>query len=131
MTWPDGDEVVQGEKRPAGRTVGAIKVEIANRRGELVQKLPGAAMRKLLVEQKILWHCEARGKEVTLLLLPERHFVSFAQAACLICNSQDFTVANCTCKSSSHSNALLTMFIAMVSLKPLKLQLFSVAAHSR
>ncbi|KAK2176980.1 hypothetical protein NP493_627g01018 [Ridgeia piscesae] len=60
VSWPEGDEVTHGEKRPAGKTIGAIKVEIANRKGELISKLPGAAggtSRKLLVELKVIWHC--------------------------------------------------------------------------
>ncbi|KAI0226091.1 Structural maintenance of chromosomes flexible hinge domain-containing protein 1 [Lamellibrachia satsuma] len=66
VTWPEGDEVQHGEKRPAGKTIGAIKVEIANRKGELINKLPGAAggtSRKLLVELKVIWH-SCNGDEV-------------------------------------------------------------------
>jgi hypothetical protein len=59
VTWPNGLEVVDNEKRPAGKTIGDIKVEISNRKGELISKLPGSAAKKLLVELKIIWHCES------------------------------------------------------------------------
>ncbi|KAL5015375.1 hypothetical protein ScPMuIL_009645 [Solemya velum] len=58
VTWPDGFPVVQNEKRPAGKTIGNIKIEIMNKRGETISKLPGtgAASKKLLVELKVVWH---------------------------------------------------------------------------
>ncbi|CAH1772323.1 unnamed protein product, partial [Owenia fusiformis] len=58
VTWPEGNEVKHGEKRAAGRTVGDIKVEIANRKGELISKLPGTAgqAKRLLMELKVIWH---------------------------------------------------------------------------
>lgn len=59
VTWPEGDELFHNEKRPAGKTIGAIKVEISNRRGELISKLPGSSQKKLLVELKIIWHSPA------------------------------------------------------------------------
>ncbi|XP_062594603.1 structural maintenance of chromosomes flexible hinge domain-containing protein 1-like [Saccostrea cucullata] len=60
VTWPEGDIVKPNEKRPAGKTIGAIKIEIENRKGEKIQKLPGttahASQKKLLVELKVVWH---------------------------------------------------------------------------
>jgi hypothetical protein len=37
---------------------GAIKIEIANKKGETISKLPGnaASSKRLLVELKIIWH---------------------------------------------------------------------------
>ena len=37
---------------------GDIKVEISNRKGEVVSKMPGVAAKKLLVELKVIWHCK-------------------------------------------------------------------------
>lgn len=42
--------------------LGALKIEIENRKGEKIQKLPGtsahASHKKLLVELKVIWHSE-------------------------------------------------------------------------
>ncbi|XP_066579517.1 structural maintenance of chromosomes flexible hinge domain-containing protein 1 isoform X2 [Amia ocellicauda] len=59
VTWPEGDELIQNDVRSAGTPVGAIRIEILNKRGEAMQKLPGAshnASKKLLVELKVTWH---------------------------------------------------------------------------
>uniref|UniRef100_T1ITP1 SMC hinge domain-containing protein n=1 Tax=Strigamia maritima TaxID=126957 RepID=T1ITP1_STRMM len=56
VTWPEGDQLLPNERRPAGKTIGAIKVQIKNRRGELIQKLPGSNQKKLLIELKLIWH---------------------------------------------------------------------------
>ena len=44
--------------------VGALKIEIENRKGEKIQKLPGtsahASHKKLLVELKVIWHSKYR-----------------------------------------------------------------------
>ncbi|XP_055997294.1 structural maintenance of chromosomes flexible hinge domain-containing protein 1-like isoform X2 [Ostrea edulis] len=60
VAWPEGDIVKPNEKRPAGKTIGALKIEIENRKGEKIQKLPGtsaqASQKKLLVELKVIWH---------------------------------------------------------------------------
>ncbi|XP_071103421.1 structural maintenance of chromosomes flexible hinge domain-containing protein 1-like isoform X1 [Haliotis cracherodii] len=58
ISWPEGNEVKQNGRRPAGETVGDVKVEICNKRGEMISKLPGTAAtsKKLLVELKIIWH---------------------------------------------------------------------------
>ena len=62
VSWPSGNEVVEGQERQAGQTVGDIKVEIANRKGEKISKLPTdrtmTSSKKLLVELKVIWHCE-------------------------------------------------------------------------
>ncbi|KAI8505876.1 inactivation of X chromosome by DNA methylation [Branchiostoma belcheri] len=62
VKWPEGDSLQNNDKIPAGRTIGAMKVEIYNRKGEAINRLPGgsgpgsAGSRKLLVELKIIWH---------------------------------------------------------------------------
>ncbi|CAM1306288.1 TMPRSS15 (predicted), partial [Pycnogonum litorale] len=56
LHWPEGDEVKNNYRLPAGKTIGAIKVEIANCRGDLISKLAGSSQRKLLVELRIVWH---------------------------------------------------------------------------
>ncbi|KAL8609443.1 hypothetical protein ACOMHN_006630 [Nucella lapillus] len=63
VNWPNGMEVVPGEKRPAGKTIGDIKVEVSNRRKELISKLPGSSAKKLLIELKVIWH-SPHGDEV-------------------------------------------------------------------
>ncbi|KAJ8322368.1 hypothetical protein KUTeg_000839 [Tegillarca granosa] len=65
ISWPEGFEVKQNEKRPAGKTIGAIKIEILNRKREFISKLPGTAAnsKKLLVELKVIWH-SPHGDEV-------------------------------------------------------------------
>lgn len=56
VSWPEGDEIKPNQKRQAGQAVGDIKVEIANRRGEVISKLPGSRQSKLLMELKVIWH---------------------------------------------------------------------------
>ncbi|KAM9308341.1 structural maintenance of chromosomes flexible hinge domain-containing protein 1 [Gastrophryne carolinensis] len=60
VTWPDGDALKENEEKLAGSPIGAIKIEILNKKGEAVQKLPGSshgASKKLLVVLKVLLHC--------------------------------------------------------------------------
>ncbi|XP_073487531.1 structural maintenance of chromosomes flexible hinge domain-containing protein 1 [Aquarana catesbeiana] len=67
VTWPEGDAVIENEERFAGAPIGAIRVEIFNKKGEAVQKLPGAshgAAKKLLVELKVLLHSPSGDNEV-------------------------------------------------------------------
>nr|XP_015209938.1 PREDICTED: structural maintenance of chromosomes flexible hinge domain-containing protein 1 [Lepisosteus oculatus] len=59
VTWPDGDELVQNDVRSAGTPIGAMRIEILNKKGEAMQKLPGSShgsTKKLLVELKVIWH---------------------------------------------------------------------------
>ena len=35
---------------------GDIKVEISNKKGEMISKLPGSRQSKLLIELKVVWH---------------------------------------------------------------------------
>ncbi|KAI1889131.1 hypothetical protein AGOR_G00175910 [Albula goreensis] len=57
VTWPEGNEWTQKEVRPAGTPFGPIHVEILNKKGELMAKMPGAnsASKKLLIELKVIW----------------------------------------------------------------------------
>ncbi|XP_030829849.1 structural maintenance of chromosomes flexible hinge domain-containing protein 1-like [Strongylocentrotus purpuratus] len=70
ISWPDSpesNEVHEGEKRPAGKRIGAIKAEIYDRKDQYMSKLPGAQhnSNKLTVEMKIIWHCPKSGdKEI-------------------------------------------------------------------
>ena len=36
--------------------VGDIRIEVSNRRGEYISKLPGSQQKKLYVELKLTWH---------------------------------------------------------------------------
>ncbi|XP_039253574.2 structural maintenance of chromosomes flexible hinge domain-containing protein 1-like isoform X2 [Styela clava] len=63
LTWPEGNEIVDGESRQSGVTIGAMRIEIRNRRKESIQKLPSnAGSRKLLLEQRLLYETNDRGK---------------------------------------------------------------------
>ncbi|MBZ3887166.1 Structural maintenance of chromosomes flexible hinge domain-containing protein 1 [Sciurus carolinensis] len=60
VTWPEGDELLPNEIRPAGTPIGALRIEILNKKGEAMQKLPGTShggSKKLLVELKVILHC--------------------------------------------------------------------------
>ncbi|KAK6490749.1 structural maintenance of chromosomes flexible hinge domain-containing protein 1 [Huso huso] len=65
VTWPEGEELDQNDIRSAGTPIGAIRIEILNKKGEAMQKLPGTShsgSKKLLVELKVIWHCKCKGK---------------------------------------------------------------------
>ncbi|XP_005997938.1 structural maintenance of chromosomes flexible hinge domain-containing protein 1 isoform X1 [Latimeria chalumnae] len=67
VTWPEGDELIANERRPAGTPIGALRIEILNKRGEAMQKLPGTShggSKKLLVELKVIWHSPDGDKEI-------------------------------------------------------------------
>ncbi|XP_070535302.1 structural maintenance of chromosomes flexible hinge domain-containing protein 1-like [Ptychodera flava] len=66
LSWPEGDAITPGEKRPAGKTVGAIQVEIQNRKRESISRLPGSihSSKKLLMELKIIWHAPHGNEEI-------------------------------------------------------------------
>lgn len=55
LEWPENDKLDPNSKIPAGTTIGAMKVDIVNGKGESVSKLPGDR-RRLLVELKVIWH---------------------------------------------------------------------------
>ncbi|XP_030830808.1 structural maintenance of chromosomes flexible hinge domain-containing protein 1 [Strongylocentrotus purpuratus] len=66
ISWPEANEVHAGEKRPAGKLIGAIKAEIHNRKGQSMSRLPGAQhnSKKLMVEMKIIWHSNGSDKVI-------------------------------------------------------------------
>ncbi|KAH7937043.1 hypothetical protein HPB49_007560 [Dermacentor silvarum] len=70
VTWPEGDQLYPNEKRPAGKAIGDIKVEIQNKKGENVSKLPGAQNKRLSVEMKIVWHSASGDKAVAQYVSP-------------------------------------------------------------
>uniref|UniRef100_A0A8C2FFZ1 Structural maintenance of chromosomes flexible hinge domain containing 1 n=1 Tax=Cyprinus carpio TaxID=7962 RepID=A0A8C2FFZ1_CYPCA len=65
VTWPEGNAWAENDVRPAGTVMGPIKVEILNKKGESVSRLPvvGAA-KKLVIELKVIWH-SPKGKVQT------------------------------------------------------------------
>ncbi|XP_067835802.1 structural maintenance of chromosomes flexible hinge domain-containing protein 1 isoform X2 [Heptranchias perlo] len=67
VTWPEGDELIANDSRPAGIPIGALRIEILNKKGEAMQKLPGTShggSKKLLVELKVIWHSSTGDKEI-------------------------------------------------------------------
>ncbi|XP_061025692.1 structural maintenance of chromosomes flexible hinge domain-containing protein 1 isoform X2 [Eubalaena glacialis] len=67
VTWPEGDELLPNEIRPAGTPIGALRIEILNKKGEAMQKLPGTShggSKKLLVELKVILHSPSGNKEI-------------------------------------------------------------------
>ncbi|XP_052606053.1 structural maintenance of chromosomes flexible hinge domain-containing protein 1 isoform X2 [Peromyscus californicus insignis] len=67
VTWPEGDELLPNEVRPAGTPIGALRIEILNKKGEAMQKLPGTShggSKKLLVELKVILHTSSGNKEI-------------------------------------------------------------------
>ncbi|XP_060056746.1 structural maintenance of chromosomes flexible hinge domain-containing protein 1 isoform X2 [Erinaceus europaeus] len=67
VTWPEGDELSPNETRPAGTPIGALRIEILNKKGEAMQKLPGTShggSKKLLVELKVVLHSSSGNKEI-------------------------------------------------------------------
>ncbi|XP_053324084.1 structural maintenance of chromosomes flexible hinge domain-containing protein 1 [Spea bombifrons] len=67
VTWPEGDALQENDEKDAGTPIGALKVEILNKKGEPMQKLPGSShgtAKKLLVELKVILHSPSGDKEV-------------------------------------------------------------------
>ncbi|KAM4686989.1 structural maintenance of chromosomes flexible hinge domain-containing protein 1 isoform 1-T1 [Amazona ochrocephala] len=67
VTWPEGDELLPNETRFAGAPIGALRIEILNKKGEAMQKLPGTShggSKKLLVELKVILHSPTGNKEI-------------------------------------------------------------------
>ncbi|CAN7988256.1 unnamed protein product [Ixodes hexagonus] len=70
VTWPEGDQLTPNEKRPAGKAIGDIKVEIQNQKGETVSKLPGPQSKRLSIEMKIVWHSPSGDQVVAQYVSP-------------------------------------------------------------
>ncbi|XP_039206965.1 structural maintenance of chromosomes flexible hinge domain-containing protein 1 isoform X2 [Crotalus tigris] len=66
ITWPEGDELLPNETKCAGFKIGALKVEILNKKGEAMQKLPGPShgSKKLLVQLKLILHSPGGNQEL-------------------------------------------------------------------
>ncbi|KAJ7338716.1 hypothetical protein JRQ81_012618 [Phrynocephalus forsythii] len=67
VTWPEGDELLPDDIKHAGAPIGALKIEILNKKGEAMQKLPGSrhgGSKKLLVELKVILHSPSGDKEL-------------------------------------------------------------------
>ncbi|XP_036453720.1 structural maintenance of chromosomes flexible hinge domain-containing protein 1 [Colossoma macropomum] len=58
ITWPEGNSWPDKAIRPAGTPLGPIQVEILNKKGETMSRLPVANVnaKKLLIELKVIWH---------------------------------------------------------------------------
>ncbi|XP_051755172.1 structural maintenance of chromosomes flexible hinge domain-containing protein 1 [Ctenopharyngodon idella] len=57
VTWPKGNDWAEKDARPAGTPLGPIKVDILNKNGETMSRLPVAGnSKKLSVDLKIIWH---------------------------------------------------------------------------
>ncbi|CAB1349523.1 unnamed protein product [Coregonus sp. 'balchen'] len=60
VTWPEGNPWTQNDVRPAGTPLGPLHVEILNKKGESISRIPSAtqnASRKALsIELKVVWH---------------------------------------------------------------------------
>ncbi|XP_063155220.1 structural maintenance of chromosomes flexible hinge domain-containing protein 1 [Candoia aspera] len=67
VTWPEGNELLPNETKHAGFTIGVLKIEILNKKGETMQKLPGSShgrLKKLLVELKVILHSPSGNEEI-------------------------------------------------------------------
>ncbi|XP_053571840.1 structural maintenance of chromosomes flexible hinge domain-containing protein 1 [Bombina bombina] len=67
VTWPEGDELNQNAEKDAGTPIGALRIEILNKKGEPMQKLPGTShgsSKKLLVELKVILHSSSGDKDI-------------------------------------------------------------------
>ncbi|KAI4890516.1 hypothetical protein NFI96_011443 [Prochilodus magdalenae] len=58
VTWPEGNSWPDKAVRPAGTPLGPIQVEILNKKGETMSRMPVANVnaKKLLIELKVIWH---------------------------------------------------------------------------
>ncbi|XP_071854423.1 structural maintenance of chromosomes flexible hinge domain-containing protein 1-like isoform X2 [Apostichopus japonicus] len=58
VKWPDGNEVKPGSKVPAGSVIGDIQVQLVNKKGEEIVKLPNTntAAKRFLMEQILIKH---------------------------------------------------------------------------
>ncbi|TRY59020.1 hypothetical protein DNTS_012405 [Danionella cerebrum] len=54
VSWPDGNAWIENSIHPAGTPLGPIKVEILNKRGDVISRL--ANSKKLLIELEVIWH---------------------------------------------------------------------------
>ncbi|XP_075441381.1 structural maintenance of chromosomes flexible hinge domain-containing protein 1 isoform X3 [Ascaphus truei] len=67
LTWPEGDVLEQDGEKDPGTPIGALRIEILNKKGEPMQKLPGTShggSKKLLVELKVILKSSSGDKEI-------------------------------------------------------------------
>ncbi|KAM6977635.1 LOW QUALITY PROTEIN: structural maintenance of chromosomes flexible hinge domain-containing protein 1 [Aplochiton taeniatus] len=59
VAWPQCNPWPQNTSQPAGTPLGPFQVEILNKKGESISRMPSgshAAAKKLLIELKVIWH---------------------------------------------------------------------------
>ncbi|KAF5895762.1 structural maintenance of chromosomes flexible hinge domain-containing protein 1, partial [Clarias magur] len=58
VTWPEGNPWPEKTIQPAGTPMGPIQVEILNKKGEKMSRLPGCSVntKKLQIDLKVFWH---------------------------------------------------------------------------
>lgn len=57
IIWPEGNAWGDKDSYPAGTPMGPIKVEILNRKGDSISRLPGTGnTKKLVIELTVTWH---------------------------------------------------------------------------
>lgn len=59
VAWPEGNPWVQNDVRPAGTHLGPLHVDVLNKKGESISRMPSSTHstpKKLLMELKVFWH---------------------------------------------------------------------------
>ncbi|XP_051523356.1 structural maintenance of chromosomes flexible hinge domain-containing protein 1-like isoform X2 [Myxocyprinus asiaticus] len=57
VSWPEGNPWSENDTRSAGTPLGPIKVEILNKKGESMSRLPvNVNTKKFLIDLKVIWH---------------------------------------------------------------------------
>ncbi|KAG8442141.1 hypothetical protein GDO86_011078 [Hymenochirus boettgeri] len=67
VSWPEGDALAENDIKAAGSPIGPLRIEILNKKGEPMQKLPGTShgsTKKLLVELKVILNSPSGDKEI-------------------------------------------------------------------
>ncbi|KAG8147985.1 hypothetical protein E2320_023045 [Naja naja] len=67
VTWPKGNELLSGDIKHAGFTIGDLRIEILNKKGKPIQKLPASnhgGSKKLFVQLKFVLHSSDQEKEL-------------------------------------------------------------------
>ncbi|KAF7669972.1 hypothetical protein LDENG_00105580 [Lucifuga dentata] len=66
--WPEGNPWPMNAARPAGTLLGPLQVEILNKKGESISRMPSVGqgtVKKLMIELKIVWHGPEGDEEIT------------------------------------------------------------------
>uniref|UniRef100_A0A8C7E613 SMC hinge domain-containing protein n=1 Tax=Naja naja TaxID=35670 RepID=A0A8C7E613_NAJNA len=67
VTWPKGNELFSGDIKHAGFTIGDLRIEILNKKGKPIQRLPPSnrgGSKKLLVQLKVVLHSSGQMKKL-------------------------------------------------------------------